>query len=47
MFKLITEVTGDKLLPFLVDATAQLLHPRTCACMYIFHLLVIVSESVP
>lgn len=47
MFKLITEVTGDKFLPFLVDASAELLHPRTCACMYIFHLLVIVSESVP
>lgn len=45
LFKLIAEVTvGDKFVPFLIDASAQLLHPCTCACMYICHLLVIVSE---
>lgn len=36
MFQLIAEVTaGDKFIPFLIDASAQLLHPRTCAYMYI------------
>lgn len=48
IFKLIAEVTaGDKFIPLLIDASAQLLHLHTCACMYICHLLVLVSESVP
>lgn len=46
--KLVAGVTADdKFTPFLVDANAQLLHPRTCACTYICHLLVLVSEPVP
>lgn len=47
-FKLTAEGTaGDKFIPFLIDASAQLLHPHTCARMYMCHLLVLVSESVP
>lgn len=48
VFKLIAEETaGGKFIPFLIDASAQLLHPHMCACMYICHLLVLISESVP
>lgn len=43
-FELTAEVTaGDKFIPFLIDASAQLLHPCTCARMYTCHLLVLVS----
>lgn len=46
--KLVAEFTvDDTFIPFLIGVNAQLLHPHTCACTYIRHLLVLVSEAVP